>query len=399
MTPLGREALADAASLFPRESDYLVHFTELSRRYPPDLARHALEMAILRLEASSRFPGAQSMFFTRPALEQSSHPAISAYRLRRFAAFERVFDLGCSIGADTLALAGMVPSIGVDLDPLRLAMAAANLSAQAPDANASFIQANLVHSLPFNLTSDEAIFFDPARRVAGRRLHSVRDYLPPLEIVRDWLPDIPAIGVKISPGVKAVELATYRAEIEFISLDGELKEAVLWFGPLQTASRRATVLPGPYTLAAAIQNTPRPDPLSDSDLQLQLSDPRAYLYEPDPAILRAGLVRRLAEELDASQIDADIAFLTSDRLIQTPFARAYPVDAWLPFNLKKLRLALRQRGVESIVVKKRGSPIPPKSLIRRLGMKPGRGSLPGERIVFLTQLRDMPVAVICLASL
>ncbi len=78
---------------------------------------------------------------------------------------------------------------------------------------------------------------------------------------------------------------------------------------------------------------------------MRLSEPQAYLYEPDPSVLRAGLVRTLGLQLEAAQLDPDIAYLTSDRLVETPFAKAYQVEDWLPFNLKRLRSLLRrERG-------------------------------------------------------
>jgi hypothetical protein len=209
----------------------------------------------------------------------------------------------------------------------------------------------------------------------------VRDYRPPLSKVRDWLPTYPAIGVKISPAVHLDELAGYEAELEFISLRGELKEAVIWFGPLRTTARRATILPGPHTLS------------SDNDFQqsppLAIGEPRPYLYEPDPTVLRAGLVRNLGVQLDAVQLDPDIAYLTAEWRIPTPFARAWLVEDWFPFGLKRLRAYLRERGIGRVAVKKRGSPIQPEELIRDL-----RLSGEGERVVFLTHLQGKPIVII-----
>jgi hypothetical protein len=185
------------------------------------------------------------------------------------------------------------------------------------------------------------------------------------------------MGVKISPGVKLDELAGYEAEVEFISLDGELKEAVLWFGPLKTAHRRATLLPGPYTLTAA------PDSL------LPIREPQAFLYEPDPAILRAGLVTTLGAQLNAAQLDPDIAYLTSEKLQTTPFARAWAVEDWFPFQLKRLRAYLRERNIGNVTVKKRGSPLVPEALIRDLKL-----SGENECTIFLTHLRGKAIVVI-----
>ena len=379
LTPAGQEALAHAQQLEPREVDFLRHYQHLEKTHPRDLARAALEIAVLRLEASSKYPQSGKMYFTREALEQSSSLMVSAYRSARFRSFEYLLDLGCSIGGDTINLADNAPTIGVDIDPLRLAMAQANTQALGLVGQIRFIQADLTCPLPVSGFKKLAAFFDPARRAAGKRVFSVRDYTPPLDIVKGWIPVIPSLGVKISPGVKVDEIRSYDAEIEFISLKGELKEAVLWFGPLKTAQFRATVLPGPHTLVAV-----------DSQSSLPLGEPGAYLYEPDPAVLRAGLVSVLGNQLGAYQVDPDIAYLCAENQVVTPFARVWKVEDWFPFGVKRLRAYLRDRGVGKIVVKKRGSPLQPEELIRML-----RLSGDEQRVVFLTHLVGRPIVIVC----
>ena len=393
----GQEVLQAAINLHPRQVDFLRHYQALCRRFPREIARAALEIAILRLEAADKFPFADKLYFTRPALEQASNYELSAYRARRYQGFSRVADLGCSVGGDTLALAAVLPVIGVDRDSLRLRMAQANLAVCDLSEKVNFIQADLTASLPFvpglksaypdPESTSLSLFFDPARRTEERRVFSVKGYQPPLSVIKSWLDRFPALGVKISPGVKLVELAEYDAEVEFISLRGELKESVLWFGPLKTAYRRAVVFsggvaPGPYILAAEEQ--------AFSLKTLPLSKPQAYLYEPDPAILRAGLVVALGLQLEAAQLDPDIAYLTASTLVRTPFARVWAVADWFPFQLKHLRAYLRERNVGQVVVKKRGSPIEPEALIRDLKLKGDE-----ERVIFLTHLRGRPIVVVC----
>lgn len=392
LTVNGQAALEAATAMQPREETFLTDFTALCRVFPPELARPALEIAILRRQAQGKFPFAGRMYFTREALEQSSSLAVSSYRAGRYRTFQRLVDLGCSIGGDTLSLAPLAPVVGIDLDPLRLALAQANLNALGLSGNAAFIQADLTSPLPITTDSSIGLFFDPARRKSGRRIFSVRKYQPPLGVVPGWLERFPALGVKVSPGVDLVELSEYDAEVEFISLEGELKEAVCWFGPLKTAARRATVLPGPYTLYV---QRPLLIPGESHDVNQKVSslpirDPQAYLYEPDPSILRAGLVVVLGEQLGANQIDASIAYLTSDQLTSTPFARVWQVEDWLPFNLKRLRAYLRERQIGHVVVKKRGSPLQPEALIHDLKLK-GED----ERVIVLTQLRGRPIVMIC----
>jgi hypothetical protein len=271
----------------------------------------------------------------------------------------------------------------LDIDFLRVSLAAANLQSVGLSANVLLLQSDLAYPLPFKPGST-ALFFDPGRRSNHRRVFSVQLYQPPLSIIQNWLPDFPALGVKISPGVDLSELANHEAEVEFISLHGELKEAVLWYGPLKTTYRRATILPGPHHLTA---NSPDQAPA----IPIQIGNPKSYLYEPDPAVIRSGLVTTLAEMLDASQFDPDIAYLTADSFTPSPFARAWWIEDWFPFQLKRLRTYLRQHQIGRVTVKKRGSPLEPDFLIHQLRLQGDQ-----ERVVVLTRLQGRPVVLICI---
>ena len=388
LTLLGQAALQEASDMQPKEADFLTLFGRMKQHYPSDLGRAALETAILRVSAGDKFPAANRMYFTREALEQATSFAIASYRASRYRAFSQLVDLGCSIGGDTLALAGLAPTLGIDLDPLRLAMAQANADALELNQQTAFLQADLTRPLPLTSATNLALFFDPARRTVSRRTYSVRAYQPPLGQIDAWLERFPALGVKISPGVNLSELSSYPAEIEFISLHGELKEAVLWFGPLKSALRRATLLPGAHSMARLEQ------PGHGANLSLPLLEPQEYIYEPDPAVLRAGLVQELGRQLNAAQLDPDIAYLTANQYIPTPFGRCWAIEAWFPFQLKRLREALRQRQVGQVTIKKRGSPLQPESLIRQLRLAGSE-----RRVVFLTHLRGRPIVILALDEL
>ena len=114
------------------------------------------------------------------------------------------------------------------------------------------------------------------------------------------------------------------------------------------------------------------------------------LYEPDPAVIRAGQVQALAERLGAHQIDPTIAYLSADDAVPTPFARAYAIESVLPFQLKRLRQHLVERGIGRVVVKKRGSAIEPEELQRRLQLS-GNGP---EAVVVLTRQLGEHVALV-----
>lgn len=371
--PTGRAALAAARELQPTETRYPACFDRLRKHYPPELARAALDTVMLREKARVKFMRAGEMFFTREALEMASAEPVARYRAERFARSGTVADLCCGVGGDAIGLTSAgCGAVAADRDPLRLRMAEANLAAYG--LRARFVCADV---LVADLSDCAAAFADPGRRRDGRRTLSLHESEPPLSALVSRFPRGFPLGVKVAPGLPKDELAGFDAGPEFVSLGGELKECVLWFGPLRSVGARATVLPGPHTLTGA------PDAAAD------LGPVGAYLYDPDPAVTRAGLVGELGRRLSARQIDPRIAFLTSDVLTPTPFASAYRVEEVLPFQVKRVGEWLKARGVGRVTVVKRGSPVDADDLVSKWKL---RGD--GHRAVILTRANDRPVAVL-----
>ena len=90
------------------------------------------------------------------------------------------------------------------------------------------------------------------------------------------------------------------------------------------------------------------------------------MYEPDPAVIRAHLVRTLARQLVAAPIDPQIAYLLGDTLVSTPFADAYEVLDRFPYGNKRLQKALMDRDVGRVIIKKRGFPQEPDEVRKQL---------------------------------
>jgi SAM-dependent methyltransferase len=373
LSPAGQEALAAAAALDPAIEKYPAHLDRLGRTWSRNLARAALDTVLLRRRARAKFTRAEAMYFTRESLEMATSEPVARYRAERFADFRTVADLGCGIGGDAigLGLAGR-EVVAIDVELLVLRMAEANLAAYG-------LIAQFLHR---DLTADpvpdaDASFADPTRRSGGRRTLSVRDCEPPLAVLLGRLPAGYPLAVKLAPGVPREELAEFDADAEFISLGGELKECVLWFGPLRTGRVRASVLPGPHVLEGV------PEPAED------WGPVGRFVYDPDPAVDRSGLVPLLAEQLGARPIDPGIAFLSADLLHPTPFASAYRVEEVVPFSPKRVGAWLRSHGVGRVTFVKRGSPVDVEELRRRWKL---RGE--DHRQVLLSRSGGDPVAII-----
>lgn len=371
-SPPGEELLAEAAAL---GTDELRANQRLRTRFPADLCRAALALVQLRQAAREKFSLADHMYFDREGLEMASREEISAYRAARFQGCQTVADLGCGIGGDLLGLAARCRVQAIELDRLRLEMARLNL--QAAGLDAAFIQADLRH---FPIRAD-GVFLDPARRHEGRRVRSAEDYSPPLSFVQQLRRATPAVAVKVSPAIDEAEIPS-DCEVEFISAGHQCREGVLYFGPLASAGRRATILPGPHTLIAA------PGP------SVPVAPPGNVLYDPDPALVRAHLLDELASRLDAWKLDPQIAYLSGDIFTPTPFARGYRVLTCLPFHLKRLRQFLTQEGLFPAEIKKRRFPIEPQELRQLLNL-PAQGQ--GVTLI-LTRIADRPSVFICVPT-
>ena len=387
LSPEGQRWLADLGETAVTPQTHLQIATWLRQKLPKNQAQAVLETIVLRQHAVVKFSKAEQMYFVRPALEQASAELVAQHRARRFANLgcQQIADLGCGIGGDALALAANAAVTGVDWEPVRLAMAQENVRIYGHGQRFHPLQADL-HSLS-PLRQMDALFFDPARRdEQGHRFFSLAQYQPPISLIDQWRAFVPETAVKISPGVDYAELPD-AAEVEFISLNGEMKEGVLWYGRFHSGvQRRATLLPEGRTLTTA--------DLPAEPIACTL--PKAYLYEPDGAVIRAHLVQALADQLSANQIDESIAYLTADTAVYTPFARCFAIEAYFPFQLKQLRHYLRERHVGSVTIKKRGSPLEPDRLQRQLRLS---GPKEKHRTLFLTHILGQPSVIVGTAEL
>ncbi|MFF2185598.1 SAM-dependent methyltransferase [Streptomyces sp. NPDC058155] len=377
--------------------------TRLRRDHPAELVSAALAQARLRQRAVAKFGerDAYRMYFTPHGVEQATRTSVAAHRAGRFRDIglrdggpARITDLCCGVGGDAIELARAGFAVtAVDRDPVTCEIAALNVRTLAPDAPPATVVRADVMTYDLAAAAPDALFIDPARRGGRGRIFDPEAYSPPLSWAIEAVRTVGAGGIKIAPGIPH-ELVPDDFEAEWISDGGDVKEAVLWHhatgpgagpgpgpgsgpGAITPGARRATLLPAGLTLTGR----GLPDP--------PVREVGRYLYEPDGAVIRAHLVAEVADELDGGLIDATIAYITADEPRPTPYATAYEITDELPFNLKRLKALLRERGVGILTVKKRGSPVEPEELRRRMKLQ-GRESA----TVFLTRVAGAPTMLL-----
>jgi len=376
----GKQLLARLANEALEEDALLPLIERLRKEYPVELVSAAVEMAMLRRRAVSKFPAAADMFLTREGLEMATAELVARHTARRYAGRRRVLDLCCGLGGDAQALAEAAEQVvAVERDPLILEMARANARVRLLHDRITFTRADVtefMQSAPFLIGPVDAIFIDPSRREGARRAsRRPEEYSPPLSWCLELTRIVPRTGIKVSPALD-YDAAAPDAEAEIISLNGECRETMLWLGSFRTCARRATLLPGGATLS------------DDGPSSSEIGDIGAWLYEPDSAVIRAHLIQRLAGELRLRRIDEEIAYLTGDE-VSSPFLAGYRVLEIIPWSLKRVNAALAARGIGQVTIKKRGFPLTPEELRPRLKLA---GS--ARATLICTHARRKPVVIL-----
>ena len=385
LSPGGQSLLAEVA--IDTKTDVVKTVSRLrALGHDAGLVATVLTQAKLRARAKAKFGEfANSMFFTEDGLEQASRLQVAALHAGRFrtAGIKEVADLGCGIGAESLALAAIdLNVVAVELDEVTAACATYNL---APFDNARVESGDVTN---LDLTGFESQFFDPARRELGTGRQKATRKFDPTQFSPnfDWILSEAGkrpTGIKLGPG-HPHEAIPEGCEAQWISDHGDLVELTLWFGSLARPGVARSALLITDGASFELQSS-EPNPA-----HAELREIGEYIYEPDNAVVRSHLIGVLADSLNLGLIAPDIAYLTGDSLLESPWLRGFRVLEAMAFDRKKLKARLQELGIGILEIKKRGSDVVPEVLRKELQLKGKRAAT-----LIVTRVGDSHRALIC----
>ncbi len=323
--------------------------------HSPELVSAVVGQARLRVRARPKFGEfADRMLFTRAGLEQATRLAVAARHAGRFrdAGIGTVADLGCGVGGDALGFAALgIRVLAIEADEVTAAIAAYNL---APFGDQVTVRQGLAEEA--DLDGVDAVWLDPARRTSGHsETARVRpeDYSPALDWAFELAGHMPS-GIKLGPGLDR-GMIPHDVEAQWVSADGSTVELVLWSGRLARdgVRRAALTMRGDQAWELTSPGDAEDEPVRALG---------AFVHEPDGAVIRARLIGEVARSLEAGMLAPQIAYLTSDAALTSPFVQSFRVREVLPADPRALSRALRERGIGRLEIKKRGVDIDPAAL-------------------------------------
>lgn len=379
--PEGRAAIDRATRLLADGQESLEVGSGLrAGGIPPARAAAVMDAATAR----RRHPHlGEATILTGAGAEQTSHPAVSAWRAGRYEGIATVADLCAGLGGDaaTLATGGRLV-VAVEVDPATVVLLAHNLSLRAATAMAVRGDAGRPP-----VARDTAFFADPSRRSRGRRLRRLAETVPTVPTILEAMGGSGGCsgGVAVSPALPLDDPGLpLDAEVAFVAVEGRLVEATLWLGDLRRSRVDATAV---TIHGDRVHEQHRTGPPA----VLPVRPPEGILLEPSPAAVRARLHTDLGQPVGAWRVAERRALLcVGADPGPSPWWTRWLIEAVLPPRPRKVRAWLRTAEPLPLSISAHGLPGDVERWFAQLGSPP-RG--PQGRRLHLVRTDDGAVAI------
>lgn len=387
--PAASDALAAWAAQAPVRRDPLAIASFLRARLPPHLARDLAEQWELRARASAKFASPARVLLTRKGLEQATRLDVArwrAHRMEHSAPKSAIVDATCGLGADAAAMLGAgLAVVALERDPTTAAFARHNLSLIG---GPFCVVLGSAEQAPFRARH---LFVDPDRRDPERGRVGAADGSPGLAATLALARQAAGACIKLGPAIAPVLFEEGGSPFSptWVSAGGELRECCLWRGEFAPdlgregpGVREAVIVAADGAVAAALAERPvTVDPLSEA-AALSIR----WIGDPDPSVVRAGLLGNVARRSGSRPLAAQLGYLGSDQPIADPFVESRRVLGQAALDARQVRKLLDQHDVGDIEVRKRGHPDSAEALARRLR---GRGRRRGVLAVARLERRHV----------
>lgn len=318
-------------------------------------------------------------------LEQTSSEITAKYK-SELVYGDRIIDLTGGFGVDAFFFKETFKEVyHCEIDPDLAQIAQHNFSV-LNSGNVHFIQGNGLEFLEEKKQGFDWIYADPARRDPDqKKVFRLEDCLPDIPKNLDLLLKYSdQILLKLSPMMdlsSAVETLKIVSEIHILAIENEVKELLLILkkghsGKVSTttvnfAKNKPEIFKGDFPERASAT----------------YSLPQKYLYEPNAAILKAGLFQSVSHYFSIEKLQVNSHLYTSNRSIDFP-GRIFHIESISQVNKKELKKNLPGKKANLTL---RNFPGSVSGLKKKFGIRDG-----GEiYLFFTTDLQNRHIVLYC----
>ena len=270
-------------------------------------------------------------------IEQTSSEVTATYKANLVAG-NSLIDLTGGFGVDSYYFSKQFKKvIHCEISPELCELSVHNFR-ELKALNIETIRTNGISYLQTQQSLYDWIFIDPSRR---------SDVKGKVFLLEDCLPNIPKnldnlfkfsnnILLKASPMLditKAIGELKFVKEVHVVALQNEVKELLFVLEKNYTGKIKIKAVNHKKDAVELFESEFGKSSTSDYSL------PKSYLFEPNSAILKAGLFNQVTHQLKLYKIHINSHLYTSDHLIDFP-GRSFKILQTLPYNLKELKKIL-----------------------------------------------------------
>ncbi len=353
-----------------------------SARYPGVDMKVAVAMISARRKIDIKvqlWKGTKNLCFPDPvAAEQSSSMESAKYK-KRFISNQRVLDLTCGVGIDSIFISENASEVYCyERNPLLCAAFEHNVNILGIK-NVNIINREIDRDWIESYDGPAAglIYLDPARRLgSGKRVIALEDYQPDILKIKNSLLKIgKKILIKISPMVDisaTIKQFPETVQIHIISVENECKELLFLLDPdvrMSSTSIDQEIFminlnkKGIQEFSCTIKSE------KESDRNQAVKGPEEYIYEPNSSIMKGGAFKSLSCAFNLRILAPSTHIYTSSELINDFPGRI--------FRLKQVHSAGKKgikeirSGISRANVSVRNFPLSASDLKKLTGLKDG----------------------------
>ena len=320
------------------------------------------------------------------SLEQCSSELTAARKatIMRLTDKNRCIDLTGGFGIDTFAFAPLCASTVyvenneelADIVKHNANMTNCNIEVHSKSAEA-FIDS-------FLFATNDVVFIDPARRHDSKgKVHQLEDCTPNvLSIIPSIIKKVDSIWIKLSPmldiGIIEKQLSDCLQSVHVLSVNNECKEL---FIQLTTKVNTDEMNYSAHVFQNDIWSVFSSNTMHNF---IPISEVQSYLYEPDVALLKAGIHDEYCANIGLTKLHRLSNLYTSEEPIEGFLGRTLKIQIVFPASQKKLPL-------KAASIARRNFPVTPEELRKKLKLKESK-----EDFLYATTLEgEQRVLIYC----